>query len=65
MAQKIPQGLYGPHTDGFGDPRRMTPAQRARMSEARHVEEVERRDSKSHVVRHLQRATDATFGGAR
>lgn len=62
---QVPPGMYGPAGDGLGDPGKFTPAERARLSEARLREERSRRQSMSPVVRKLQGATDRVFRAGR
>jgi hypothetical protein len=61
MTNKIPRGQYGPSYDGSGDPQRITPAERMTTGEDRLIEERDRRNHPSAVVRLLQAATDKTF----
>jgi hypothetical protein len=58
----IPRGEFGPNYDGLGDPQRITPAERMTASEARLIEERDRRNHPSAVVRALQASTDKAFG---
>lgn len=54
----IPRGLYSAAHDGLLDPERLTPAERARASETRLLEERSRRSSPDAATRKLQAATD-------
>lgn len=62
MTPKIPRGQFGEGYDGTSDPEQFTPAERMTTDEARLVEERERRDSMSPVVRAMQAATDKALG---
>jgi len=63
--KNIQRGQFGPNYDGTGDPQRITPAERMTTSEARLIEERDRRNHPSAVVRALQASADKAFGRGR